>query len=81
MAAEAGADVAKFQHFKSKKISGKGFSTLGNLAPIKVNGVNQNKYTTNIILAEWDKDLIEACADANIEFMTTPYTFSSYAIF
>ncbi len=76
LAAEAGADVAKFQHFKSKKIvSGKGFSTLGNLSTHQSEWSKpvEQIYDEYHTRAEWDKDLIEACADANIEFMTTPY--------
>lgn len=73
---EAGADCAKFQHFKADKIvSDVGFA----------NGVGQvshqagwkksvdqiyDQYHTR---RDWTEQLLDTCREADIEFMTTPY--------
>jgi N-acetylneuraminate synthase len=76
-AKEAGADIAKFQHFKASNIvSGKGFSDLSDKIKthqtewsLPVDQVYDQYHTRQ----DWDEKLIEACVAADIEFMTTPY--------
>ncbi|SDP61378.1 N-acetylneuraminate synthase [Sulfitobacter litoralis] len=75
--AEAGADAAKFQHFQAKSIvSDQGFKKLD---PTFMS--HQSKWKKSIfevyqsasIDMGWTTALREACDDAGIEFMTTPY--------
>lgn len=77
LAKEAGADCAKFQHFKADKIvSDKGFSSLDNSkmshqASWKKSVAEiYDQYHTK---REWNDILIKTCQLADIEFMTTPY--------
>ena len=76
LAKEAGADCAKFQHFKAKKIvSGRGFRELDSIETHQSRWEKPvdevyNQYHTR---SEWDEELIKTCDDAGIEFMTTPY--------
>lgn len=76
LAKESGADCAKFQHFEAKSIvSDFGFNTLNTLE------THQSKWKKSVIEVydqyhtkrEWDKKLVNACLDADIDFMTTPY--------
>lgn len=75
-AKEAGAHVAKFQHFQPDQIvSREGFSSLGDVNTHQsgwkksVHEVYEQYHTK----LEWDAELYSACCDAGIEFMTTPY--------
>ena len=77
LAAEAGADAAKFQHFKAETIvSGKVFDEMGN------NFSHQSKWTKSVfdvykdasINLGWTSILKETCDDAGIEFFTSPYS-------
>lgn len=76
LAKEAGADCAKFQHFKANKIvSRKGFSSL---SEIETHQSSWSKPVDEIYdqyhtRSEWDDELIKTCDEAGIEFMTTPY--------
>lgn len=76
LAKEAGADCAKFQHFKANKIvSRKGFSSLSEIE------THQSSWTKPVddiydqyhTRSEWDDELIKTCDAVGIEFMTTPY--------
>ena len=77
LAKEAGAHVAKFQHFKADKIvSSYGFEELENS---KMSHQSEWKKSVSEIYdqyhtkREWNEELIKTCKQANIEFMTTPY--------
>jgi sialic acid synthase SpsE len=75
MAADAGADVAKFQHFRADHIVSKqGFEKLGKLAHQA--GWKEDVYEAFKRLAipwEWTDKLAYACKAYGIEFMSTPY--------
>lgn len=75
-AKEAGADCAKFQHFKADKIvSDVGFS--GDLAAVS----HQRDWEESVVAIydkyhtkrEWSDKLYNECRRAEIDFMTTPY--------
>lgn len=75
-AKEAGADAAKFQHFKAEKIvSARGFSSLGE------NLGHQKSWQDSVFSVykkyecprHWTQTLVETCKDAGIHFMTSPY--------
>ena len=76
LAKEAGADAAKFQHFKAKTIvSDYGFKNLGSKASHQK---NWNKsiyevYKDAEIPLNWTETLYETCKKANIDFFTSPY--------
>ena len=77
LAKEAGADCAKFQHFKANKIvSDVGFSSLENAKMSHQAGWKKSVaeiYDQYHTRREWNNELIKCCAEAGIEFMTTPY--------
>ncbi len=73
---EAGAEAAKFQHFKaSRLVSDRGFRAL------TVSAKHQDEwgksvyevYEKNEYRREWDEALAEECRKAGIHFMTSPY--------
>ena len=75
LAAKAGANAAKFQHFKAVTIvSQKGFEELGKLS-------HQSKWKKSIFQVykeaslnpKWTKELYKECKKNKIEFMTAPY--------
>lgn len=77
-AAEAGADAAKFQHFKAESIvSDHGFKTLGGQQS------HQGKWKKSVfevykgasVSMNWTPMLVEACDKAGIAFFTSPYAF------
>jgi sialic acid synthase SpsE len=77
LCANAGADAAKFQHFKAETIvSDKGFK---NLDPKFLSHQSSWKqsvyevYKNAAISLEWDKELKKTCDEAGIAYMTTPY--------
>lgn len=76
LAKEAGADAAKFQHFKAEKIvSDLGFKSLGSQQSHQANWKKSvfevfQDYECN---REWNQELIETAAQAKIDFITTPY--------
>jgi N-acetylneuraminate synthase len=78
LAAEAGADAAKFQHFQAETIvSRTGFENLGaqlshqEAWPKPVFEV----YSDASLDLDWTGPLVEECRAAGIEFMTAPYSF------
>jgi sialic acid synthase SpsE len=75
-ARDAGADAAKFQHFKAKHlVSGVGFENLKSSAKHQ-DGWGKSVfdvYEENEYQREWDSELHAECQKANIHFMTSPY--------
>ncbi len=76
MAKEAGADAAKFQHFKAKTIvSDYGFKNLGSKSSHQSNW-KQSVYKTYQdaeVPLDWTEELFTTCKKANIDFFTSPY--------
>lgn len=76
LAAEAGADCAKFQHFLAKDIvSDPGFQKLGQQSAHQAGWETSvfevfEKYQTP---RKWTATLVGECKKAGIEYMTTPY--------
>lgn len=77
LAAEAGADAAKFQHFQAETIvSDHGFKNLGGQQS------HQSKWKKSVfevykdasVSLDWTETLKETCAKAKITFFTTPYS-------
>lgn len=77
-AAEAGADAAKFQHFKADTIvSDYGFRNL------KTGMSHQEKWEKSVFEVykdaslnfEWTEILVETCREAGVAFFTSPYSF------
>jgi N-acetylneuraminate synthase len=80
LAKEAGADAAKFQHFKAEKIvSDKGFKELGQKLDHQASWGKSvfEVYADASVPDEWTKELYEACVESDIEFMSTPYDFAA----
>jgi len=76
MAKEAGADAAKFQHFKAKTIvSDYGFRNLGSKASHQKNWDKSiyEVYEEAEVPLDWTPVLYETCQKANIDFFTSPY--------
>lgn len=78
LAAEAGADAAKFQHFSAETIvSDHGFRQLGQQQS------HQSEWKTSVfdvyksasINTDWNHALVETCHAAGIDFFTSPYSF------
>ena len=78
MAKEAGADAAKFQHFKAETIvSKKTFDNMDNKLS------HQKKWSKSVfdvykdasIKWDWTEKLVKACKKAKIDFFTAPYDF------
>lgn len=76
MVKEAGADAAKFQHFKAKSIvSDYGFKNLGSKSS------HQKEWKKSIfevyedaeVPLRWTEELYETCKKADIDFFTSPY--------
>lgn len=79
LAKEAGADAAKFQHFKASKIvSDHGFKNLSNTA-------HQASWSKSVfevyeevsVPPAWTESLFEECQQVGITFLSTPYDFDS----
>jgi len=77
LAAEAGANAAKFQHFQAKTIvSDKGFRDMGGKQS------HQSKWKKSVsevyadasVSLNWTEELKNTCKDAGIPFFTTPYS-------
>jgi len=75
LAAEAGADAAKFQHFTAETIvSDRGFRDIGSQS-------HQAKWKQSVfevyqgasVSLDWTLELKATCDDAGIAFMTSPY--------
>lgn len=78
LAAETGADVAKFQHFEARTIvSQKGFDNLGNDQAHQSNWEKSvfEVYSDASVDRRWTNRLLEECEENNIQFMTTPYSY------
>ena len=78
LAAEAGADAAKFQHFNAETIvSDTGFRNLGGQQS------HQEKWDKSVfevykdasISLDWTAELKKTCSEANIAFFTSPYSY------
>lgn len=77
LAAEAGADAAKFQHFKAETIvSDYGFKTLGGQQSHQAKWKKSvfEVYKSASVSLEWTPALVEACDKAGIAFFTSPYS-------
>ena len=77
LCAKAGANGAKFQHFKAQTIvSKKGFEKLGKIT-------HQSKWKKSVyevykdasIDFNWTKELKKECKKNKIDFLTSPYDF------
>jgi sialic acid synthase SpsE len=83
-AKEAGADCAKFQHFEASKIvSAVGFAAMNAQVSHQASwkkSVNEiyDQYHTR---RDWTQALVDTCAQADIDFMTTPYDFEAIDMF
>ena len=77
LCAEAGANAAKFQHFKANTIvSDKGFKSLDTRYLSHQSSWSKSVfevYSDASINLAWDKELKEACDMHGIDYMTTPY--------
>jgi sialic acid synthase SpsE len=79
LAAEAGADAAKFQHFQANTIvSDLGFQNLSSISTHQSSWKKSvfDVYEDASVDLEWTNVLKETCKDANITFFTTPYSLS-----
>ncbi|VAW00180.1 N,N'-diacetyllegionaminic acid synthase [hydrothermal vent metagenome] len=83
LAAEAGADCAKFQHFLAKDIvSDVGFVALGQ------QGSHQAAWKQSVFEVfekyqtprNWTTELVAACKKAGVDYMTTPYDAEALAL-
>jgi len=78
LAAEAGADAAKFQHFKAETIvSDLGFKSLGNQISHQASWGKSvfEVYQDASIDLGWTPELKETCDKAGIAFFTSPYAY------
>ena len=79
LAAEAGADAAKFQHFKAERIvSDHGFKSLGSQLSHQGTWMKSvfEVYQDATVSIDWTKDLKETCDKAGVDFFTSPYDIS-----
>jgi N-acetylneuraminate synthase len=82
LAREAGADAAKFQHFKAEKIvSAQGFAALGAQVGHQAQWDRPvfDVYRTYELNREWNHELAATARAAGIHFMTTPYDVEAVA--
>lgn len=83
LAKEAGADCAKFQNFKAQTIvSRKGFDSLGGQLSHQKSWTKSvfDVYADASLPDEWSMKLKEKCDEVGIEYMTSPYDFTSVDI-
>jgi sialic acid synthase SpsE len=76
LAAEAGADAAKFQHFKAGAIvSDQGFKTLGGQQSHQASWKKSvfEVYQDASVPMQWTRVLKDTCDEAGIAFFTSPY--------
>ena len=76
LAAEAGADAAKFQHFKAETIvSDREFRKLGKQLSHQSNWKKSvfDVYKDASVNIDWNAELKKVCDSAGIHFFTTPY--------
>lgn len=79
LAKEAGADAAKFQHFRAENIvSDVGFRALGDALSHQADweGSVFEVYKSASVSTDWTQTLKETCDKAGITFFTSPYDFS-----
>lgn len=77
LAADAGADAAKFQHFTAETlVSDYGFKSLGSQLSHQASWTKSvfEVYRDASINQDWTGELYDACKDAGISFMSTPYS-------
>lgn len=77
LAAEAGADAAKFQHFKADSIvSDHGFKSLGGQTSHQTSWKKSvfDVYKDASVSLDWSEVLKETCQRAGITFFTSPYS-------
>lgn len=77
LAAESGADAAKFQHFKAETIvSDYGFKSLGGQKSHQAEWKHSvfEVYKNASVSLDWTNEIIETCKKANITFFTSPYS-------
>lgn len=77
LAAEAGADAAKFQHFQAKTIVSEfGFKALGDQQSHQASWKKSvsEVYEDASVSLDWTLTLRDTCKDAGIPFFTTPYS-------
>ena len=80
LAAEAGADAAKFQHFRAEHIvSDYGFRNLGEQLDHQASWSKSvfEVYEDASLPWEWTSSLASHCASLGIEFMSSPYDFDA----
>lgn len=80
LAAEAGADAAKFQHFRASKIvSDFGFRELGSQQSHQATWRKSvyEVYEEASLPWEWTPELKACCLEAGIDFLSTPYDFEA----
>jgi sialic acid synthase SpsE len=78
LAAAAGADAAKFQHFRAETIvSDVGFRTLGSQKSHQAKWQKSvvRVYEEASVSLDWTESLVETCKQAGITFFTSPYSF------
>jgi sialic acid synthase SpsE len=78
MAKEAGADAAKFQHFRAETIvSDEGFKALGSQQSHQANWKKSvvEVYRDASVSTDWSETLKTTCDKAGITFFTSPYDF------
>src|SRR4051812_5064557 len=76
LAAEAGADAAKFQNFRAETIvSAEGFAELGSAVSHQASWNKRvvEVYSDAVLPLEWTETLAQACDDAGIDYFTAPY--------
>lgn len=76
MVKEAGADAAKFQHFKAKSIvSDYGFKNLGSKSSHQASWEKSvvEVYEDAEVPLRWTEELYDTCKKADIDFFTSPY--------
>jgi len=80
LAAEAGANAAKFQNFRAPKIvSDYGFRTMGGQVSHQArwNKPVSEVYANASIPFEWTPELKRACDEAGIDYFSAPYDFDA----
>ena len=80
LAAEAGANAAKFQNFRAPKIvSDYGFRTMGGQVSHQArwNKPVSEVYANASIPFEWTPELKKACDEAGIDYFSAPYDFDA----
>ena len=78
LAAESGANAAKFQHFRAETIvSDEGFKNLDSLSSHQSSWKKSvfDVYRDASVSKDWTPILVETCKKAGISFLTSPYDF------